>query len=1292
MAQAPKNNSRILLVGNDGLDIEPVRKEFEPKDNQYLVDVSTSFGEARRKIENGTFYDSIFVDVGSPDGEALRFISFVRDKSLRTKVVALTSSDEDVHVVTALKAGADYYVVKVNGYQKELLNCVSQGWKNSAFANDVIEGIREETETIRVLYATRKNDKPDFVEQYITDFASHISLEVVESIDHFSDGTHGEECPDILLLDYDLFGPGIFKLVKTIRERPGHRVPIVIVASPANEEDAAQAIKLGADDYVVKSAALLHRLPGVIENAFFHSEIACEQTRLIKSEERYRIISGLISHYAYVFDVNAEGKLIGEWYSESFERKFGYTQSEIEARGGFQTLACEEDISVVADHVNKILEGKYDRAEFRFTTRSGDSIWLRDYAEPVWDPLQNRVVKIYGASQDLTEQKTAESELHRAESRLMEVADSLPQPLLEVDIFGKVTFANRIAFEFMGANQDDFDKGSYLFDFVSPSDYERAIESFGRILRGEKIEPRQYTIVRKDGTTRPVIVSASQIARGSETIGMRIVLLDMTEVNTIQEAVKASENRYRLLFENSADELFIVGEDRTFLQVNRAATEKLGYSREEILGQKTNKILPEAIRGEERARAAQILDSGEATYESLHQRKDGSIIPVEVHGRSIVIDEKKTILLAARDLTDRKKAEAAIRESEEKFKNLVESSLVGVYIIQDGKFAYANPALSRIFGYTQDELVAMPSIAFGIVTEDRERVIERMKLRLESNTVSVKYSFRVIRKDDQIIQVETLGSRTMYEGRPAIIGTLEDVTETRKAEEKLRESEARYRDLFENSVDAIYLSTPDGRMLDINPAGIRLFGFSSKEEMMNLDDISEFYENREDRDVFRRTLEAKGMVRDFEVKIRRQDGQNLAVLDTASVVLNEKGEVAGYHGILRDLTEKRRLEEQLFQSQKLESLGQLTSGIAHDFNNVLGGIMGFTELAIEKTEEDKTVHDYLTRIYSLAERAARITRQLLAFARRQILMPKDINLNELIGDLFELLPRLLGEHVETRFIPGGDLKTVRADPSQLEQVLLNLAVNASDAMPDGGKLVIETNNAFLDESYCASHANVHPGEYVSISVSDTGSGIDQSTLQHIFEPFFTTKAVGKGTGLGLAVVHGIIQQHGGSINVYSETGRGTTFKLYFPAIAGVAEKLDTQSRGSRRLMSGTETVLVVEDNDELREFMRRLLVDHGYTVLTAVDGEEGRAVFENHSGQISLVVTDVVMPKMNGRELREKILANHPDMKFILISGYPGHAINHRFLLDSRVDFLQKPFTAFDFAEKVRTTIDKPSI
>ncbi len=328
------------------------------------------------------------------------------------------------------------------------------------------------------------------------------------------------------------------------------------------------------------------------------------------------------------------------------------------------------------------------------------------------------------------------------------------------------------------------------------------------------------------------------------------------------------------------------------------------------------------------------------------------------------------------------------------------------------------------------------------------------------------------------------------------------------------------------------------------------------------------------------------------------------------------------------------------------------------------------------------------RIYGLADRAAKITKQLLAFARRQILMPRELNLNELIGDILELLKRLLGEQIQVRFIPGAELKTILADPSQVEQVVLNLSVNAGDAMEHGGKLTIETANTRLDEFYCRTHTNVRPGEYAVITVSDTGTGMDQVTLERIFEPFYTTKEIGKGTGLGLSVVHGIIRQHGGTISVYSEKGKGTTFKVYFPAAKGIARKSPDRQGRATKISRGSETVLVVEDNEELREFMRTFLVENGYTVLTAREGEEGLAAFERQPSNISLIISDIVMPKMSGKALKEAVDKRFPGRKFLFISGYTDNDVHQGFILDEKVDFLQKPFTAIEFSERVRKILD----
>ncbi len=759
-----------------------------------------------------------------------------------------------------------------------------------------------------------------------------------------------------------------------------------------------------------------------------------------------------------------------------------------------------------------------------------------------------------------------------------------------------------------------------------------------------------------------------------------------------EEDAAKGEQKFRELADLLPILVFETDERGKLTFANRACIEAFGVTSAKFeSGVTPIEFVGPEDAGKAREALARVLEGSSLKPERLNARRaGGAVFPALVSASPIMSGDRPVGVRGFLvDMSNLDAMQSAIQEGEEKFRTLVESSVMGVYIIQDDKFAYVNPAMGRIFGYTQAEFISLDTIFDVIIPSDRDKVRENIRKRIEGEWESVKYTFRCNKKTGEKIDVEVFGSRTVFWGRAAVIGTLEDITQRREAEERLRQSEDRYRTLFDESIDAIYISTPSGRMLDINSAGLRLFGYNSKEELLGEESLETYYENPIERRKFMSVLETEGFVRDFETRLRRKDGQVLAILDSATAVHNGNGEIVAYRGILRDITERKRLEEQLFQSQKLESLGQLTSGIAHDFNNVLGGIIGFAELALGKIDEKNPVYNYLKRIYSLADRAAKITKQLLAFARRQILMPKDINLNSLIHDLIELLPRLMGEHVEISFIPGKDLATIHADPSQIEQVIINLAVNAADAMPDGGRLTIGSTNAFLDEFFCRVHSNVQPGSYVMISVSDTGTGIDPSIVGRIYEPFFTTKDVGRGTGLGLSVVHGIIRQHGGAINVYSEVGKGTTFKLYFPAIARHPNENQQESEKQQILRTGNETILIVEDNEDLREFMQDLLEGSGYSVRLAGDGEEGISEFRKYPREVSLIITDVMMPKMSGKELKESIDLEFPGTKFLFISGYTESVVHHGFVLASQVDFLQKPFSAYQFSDKVRKILDR---
>ncbi len=504
------------------------------------------------------------------------------------------------------------------------------------------------------------------------------------------------------------------------------------------------------------------------------------------------------------------------------------------------------------------------------------------------------------------------------------------------------------------------------------------------------------------------------------------------------------------------------------------------------------------------------------------------------------------------------------------------------------------------------------------------------------------------------------------------------------AEDALRDSEARYRSMVEGAPYGIYRSSPEGQLLDINPAMVEMLGYASADELaqVNLHDI---YRDAEDRKRLMAQYRDQNVFRGVEAQWKRKDGTPMTVVLSGRPVRNEQGEVACYEGIVENVTERRVLEEQLRQSQKIEAVGRLAGGIAHDFNNLLMLIRGYTELLLDHAGRNESLRRYAEEIQRASDRATSLTQQLLAFSRKQVLEPKVLDLNTVVAEIQKMLQRLLGEDVELSIHLDPKLGRVKADPSQVEQVIMNLAVNSRDAMPRGGKLSIETANVELDESYARQHAGARPGRYVMLAVTDTGSGMDATTKSRIFEPFFTTKEKGKGTGLGLSTVYGIVKQSEGYIWVYSELNRGTTFKVYLPQVDAPVEVAERRPAAFAR---GSETVLVVEDEEGVRKLAREFLEDAGYTVLEARNGEAAMGLAERYTGPLHLLLTDVVMPRMSGRELAEQLLRLRPEVKVLYISGYTDDAIVQHGVLDASVAFLQKPFTRDALARKVRDVLN----
>ncbi len=578
--------------------------------------------------------------------------------------------------------------------------------------------------------------------------------------------------------------------------------------------------------------------------------------------------------------------------------------------------------------------------------------------------------------------------------------------------------------------------------------------------------------------------------------------------------------------------------------------------------------------------------------------------------------------------------------------------------------------------------------ANGLNTDDRVRCEKEMQEALRGDR-EFDTQFRVIWPDGSIRYLKALAHiERESNGKPVrITGVNYDMTEQAESAERVRLSEERYRDLVENAHDIIYSHDLEGNYTSINAAAEQITGYTREESLnMNLADTVVPEQLDKAREMIARKLKGE-KVTAYELGILAKDGRSVTVEVNTKLVFQD-GLPVGVQGIARDVTERKSLEEQLAQSQKLESLGRLTGGIAHDFNNMLTAINGFSELGLRQVAEDDPIRHSIGEIKKAGDRAAMLTNQLLAFSRSQVLQPEVIVINDIINDTSNMLKRVIGEDIELVAILSESVGRVKVDPGQLSQIVMNLAVNARDAMPNGGKLTIETANAFLEPDYARQHVGVLPGAYVVLSVSDTGTGMTAETQERIFEPFFTTKKVGKGTGLGLATVHGIVKQSGGDIFVYSEVGHGSTFKIYLPRVMEESDIVEANTDLNIEFPMGSETILLVEDEDLVRSLSLQVLETCGYTVIEARDGIDALEIMENAEIHIDLLFTDVIMPRMGGRELAEKLLTKMSDLPVLFASGYTDDAIVRHGELETNVNFIQKPYSLNDLARKVRDLLD----
>jgi PAS domain S-box-containing protein len=766
------------------------------------------------------------------------------------------------------------------------------------------------------------------------------------------------------------------------------------------------------------------------------------------------------------------------------------------------------------------------------------------------------------------------------------------------------------------------------------------------------------------------------------------------------EALRRSEVRFRSLIEHGMDLTTIIGADGRIRYSSPTVTRVLGYGPTELIGQVGFEYLHPDDSARVRAAFAKALGGAtdEIREEFRFRHRDGSWRYFESVVTNLV-DEPTVagLVINSRDITERRQAEETLRRERFLVDTLMEHVPDFIYFKDaESRFLRINRAFAQRVGL-RDPAEAVGKTDYDLFARDHADAAWRDEQEIiRSGRPVLNLEERETWTDRPSAWVSTT-KMPLRDAVGRVVGTFgisRDITERKEAQLALQESETRFRTAFMTVADAHYIATrDDGRILEVNDRFEDVFGYAREEALGRTSLELGLYVNPEDRSRMVAELRLKGQVRELELLARRKGGEIIPVQISVSELA--MGDQPLILGVVRNLTAQKRagealkdLEEQFRQAQRLEAVGRLAGGVAHDFNNILTAISGYTELLLEDFRGNDPRRADLEEIRSAAQRAAALTRQLLAFSRKQVLQPRVLALNEVVEGLEKMLRRLIGEDVTLELALGTALGAVRADPGQIEQVILNLAVNARDAMQDGGRLTIETANVELDAADAGEHADAIPGPYVMLAVSDTGTGMSAEIQSHIFEPFFTTKELGKGTGLGLATVHGIVTQSGGRVLVYSEPGQGTTFKILLPRVEPAAEDA-TNAPAPRPVEGGRETVLVAEDDAAVREVVAKSLTNRGYTVLRAPDGQTALEMAHGLAGRVDLLLTDIVMPGITGRELAQTLAVEHPKLRVLFMSGYTDDAVVRRGVLEEGMPFLQKPFTSDALALKVREVLDR---
>jgi len=1012
------------------------------------------------------------------------------------------------------------------------------------------------------------------------------------------------------------------------------------------------------------------------------------QEKSTHSEDLYRTIFETAGTAIITIDSDTTIRLA----NSNFEKLSGYSKQELEGVMKWTVFIAPDDIERMKAHHERrridplLAPSEY---EFRFVNRTGQTR----------DILLN-IAMIPGTSQsvascmDITARKHVEEALRRSEENYRNILSTIQEVYYEVDLKGNFTFFNPMTWKALGYSEEELTKMNFR-NFMDAHNIQKVFDAYHRVyITGEPEQAVEFEAIRANKEKLPAEASVSLRKDSSDrVIGFKGVVRDISARRESEMALRSSEERYRLLAENSSDVIWTLSLDGLLTYISPSIKAFSGYDPEELLGKGVDAILtPESSAFVKKTLTRELGNTsgkrGQAgQFELRHFTRDGTVKDIEVSTTWILNERKEPVGLqgSTRDVTGRRQAEEALRRSEEKYRNILESIQEGYFEVDlKGRFTFFNDSFCSMVGYLPDEVMGSSYTVF-VDEETAGKIYDVFHNVFLTGRPDKGFDWYIVRKEGEKKAIES--SVTLMRGPSGepmgFRGVMRDVTERKKAQEALRLSEERFRDLAELLPETVYEADLDGRLTFVNKSGFERFGYSEADIAQGLqmrsvispDDLPKM------EDSLARMLkgEKTGLM---EYTMVRKDGRTFPGLAHSAPIIRG-GTPSGIRGFVVDVSDKKNLEARLLQARRMESIGTLAGGIAHDFNNLLMGILGNVSLIMMGMDETHVAYGRMKNVEEYVKRASDLTQQLLGFARGGKYDVRTTDLREFIGKSTDMFARTHREIRMHTLIPD-ELWPAEVDRSQMEQVMLNLYMNARQAMPSGGDLYVAAENTVLAGG-SASAYELSPGKYVKITLRDTGVGMDQTTLSRIFEPFFTTREMGRGTGLGLASVYGIVKNHSGHIGVESELGVGTEFFIYLPASIESHERKGSASKDARK---GSGFILLVDDEDMILDVGSAMIEGMGYRVMQARGGKAGLEMFLKHKTEIDLVILDMIMPDLPGRDVYTCMKQADPEVRVLLSSGYNMDEQAHEIMQSGCRGFIQKPFSIKDLSEKIREILE----